>query len=151
MVRGYFGIGLILPKNEMNVGTLLRSAHAFGAGFCFTIGRRYRRQPSDTLNTTQHIPFYHYETADDFFNRIPVGCAPVVIEVDGRHELPAYSHLPRAVYILGPEDGSVPPSVQDRAAHSVRIPTKLCLNVATAGSIVMYDRIAKQSQDRVSR
>lgn len=43
----------------------------------------------------------------------------------------------RAVYLLGPEDGSI--------SFLVQIPSTYCLNVATAGAVVMYDRAAKLS------
>ncbi len=36
-MRGYFGIGVERITKTMNVGNLFRSAHAFGAGFVFTI------------------------------------------------------------------------------------------------------------------
>lgn len=36
--RGFFGVGVWYSKFECNVGTLLRSAHAFGADFVFTAG-----------------------------------------------------------------------------------------------------------------
>ena len=49
------------------------------------------------------------------------------------------SHSPNA-YLMGPEKGSLTPEVIDRCDHVVRIPTGFCLNVATAGAILMYDR-----------
>lgn len=143
--RGYFGIGVMLPKNEMNMGTLIRSAHSFGAAFVFTVGRRYKRQPSDTTNGTLHMPAYHYLDTDDLWAHIPHDCVPVGIEVCGAVELPAFNHPRSALYILGPEDGSIPERMLSRCAVTLKIPGRWCLNVATAGSIVMYDRIAKAS------
>jgi hypothetical protein len=35
-VRGYFGIGIYHGKTEENIGTLWRSAYAYGADFVFT-------------------------------------------------------------------------------------------------------------------
>ncbi len=46
-----------------------------------------------------------------------------------------------AAYILGPERGSLSPQVLERCDFTVKIPTKFCVNVGTAGAIVMYDRI----------
>jgi tRNA G18 (ribose-2'-O)-methylase SpoU len=34
-LRGYFGMGVLGISKAMNVGSLLRSAHAFGASFVF--------------------------------------------------------------------------------------------------------------------
>ena len=36
-MRGYFGIGVEGISKPMNLGNLLRSAHAFGASFFFTV------------------------------------------------------------------------------------------------------------------
>jgi hypothetical protein len=36
--RSYFAIGIEGGSNAVNLGNLLRSAHAFGASFMFTIG-----------------------------------------------------------------------------------------------------------------
>ena len=38
-MRGYFAIGAERISKPMNLGNLLRSAHAFGASFFFTIAR----------------------------------------------------------------------------------------------------------------
>ena len=40
-MRGYFGIGVDRISKTMNVGNLFRSAHAFGAGFVFTVQAAY--------------------------------------------------------------------------------------------------------------
>lgn len=142
--RGYFGIGIILPKSECNVGGLFRSAQAFGASLVFTVGRRYQRQASDTGAATKHIPLFHYPDVDAMFGGLPKDCLLIAIEVTGALSLPSFSHPERAVYLLGPEDGSIPMVPLARAVATIRIPSDRCLNVATAGSIVMYDRVAKE-------
>ena len=43
-MSNFYGIGIVNTKTEANIGTLWRSAHAFGASFIFTVGRRYRRR-----------------------------------------------------------------------------------------------------------
>ena len=43
--RGYFAIGVEGISKAVNLGNLLRSAHAFGASFVFTIGADDRRPP----------------------------------------------------------------------------------------------------------
>jgi tRNA G18 (ribose-2'-O)-methylase SpoU len=74
--------------------------------------------------------------------RLPRGCRLVGIElVDEAVELPAFAHPVQAAYVLGPERGVLSPALTARCAHLVRIPTALSLNVATAGAIVMYDRL----------
>ena len=54
--------------------------------------------------------------------------------------LPSFRHPARAAYVFGSERGSLSPRLQALCRHIVKIPTGFCLNVATAGAIVMYDR-----------
>ena len=60
-MKGYFGIVFYEPKWEENIGTALRSALCMGADFVADIGKRYKRQPTDTNNVVNQIPFYHYK------------------------------------------------------------------------------------------
>ena len=142
-MRGYFGIGVYNIKTEMNLGTLWRSAQNFGASFIFTIGRRYKKQASDTLKTSKHIPLYEYQTLDDFYEHMPKDCLLVCVEQEDKAKnLKDFSHPERAIYLLGAEDYGLPEKIMK--GHSVvYIDTPMCLNVAVAGSIVMYDRFSK--------
>lgn len=142
--RGFYGIGIVGAKTPLNVGTLWRSAGLMGAAFIFTAGRRYPKQASDTIKAWKHIPMYELDDADALFDHIPRDCVPVAVEqVLRSRQLPAYTHPERAVYILGAEDTGVPRKVLERCRDVVEIPSSRCLNVAVAGSIVLYDRMAK--------
>jgi tRNA G18 (ribose-2'-O)-methylase SpoU len=144
-LRGYFGVGIFHSKSVVNVGTLWRSAHNFGADWLFTIGRRYRTQASDTTKATKHVPLYEFDTFADFRRGLPRDCLIVAVELHTRAvELPRFAHPERAVYLLGAEDHGLPEDVLQDCHRIVQIPGAVrCLNVATAGSIVMYDRIAR--------
>jgi tRNA G18 (ribose-2'-O)-methylase SpoU len=141
--RGFYGIGIVGSKTPLNVGTLWRSAGILGASYIFTAGRRYPQQASDTIKAWRHTPFFEFDHADALFDAIPKGCVPVAVEMGGR-PLHAVVHPERAVYILGAEDTGIPARVLDRCPLVVSIPGDHSLNVAVAGSIVLYDRIAKQ-------
>lgn len=142
--RGYFGIGIYHCKTEENVGTLWRSASILGADFIFTIGRRYKKQASDTTKTTRHIPLFHYEDFDDFFRHVPYDCPVVAIELDENSvPLESYHHRQRCIYLLGAEDHGLPKDILVRCKETVQLIGKFCYNVSTAGSIVMYDRAVK--------
>ena len=146
MPRGYFGIGIVGAKTETNVGTLLRSAHAFGAAFVFTVGHRYgRRQATDTTDATRHVPLWQFETLEELTAAVPLGCEMIGIEIDERSvALPEFKHPERALYILGAEDHGLTAEARDRCDALVQIPgAARCLNVAAAGSIVLYDRVCR--------
>jgi tRNA (guanosine-2'-O-)-methyltransferase len=139
-----FAVGVFYPKSRDNIGTLFRSAQNFGASMLFTIGQRYKRQASDTQKAWRHIPVLNFLTWEEYRNHAPMDWVPVVVELcEGAMPLQDFKHPRSAVYILGPEDGDVPPELCGRMANKVFIPSKRCLNLAVAGSIVMYDRYFK--------
>lgn len=144
MPRGYFGIGVENIKNSINVGTLWRSAHILGAKFIFTIGDRYRHQASDVTKAWKHIPLYRYGDLFDFKEIMPSDCRLVGVEMhNDATPLARYVHPERAVYLLGAEDTGMSKESTVMCHDLVVIPGKYSLNVSTAGSIVMYDRLAK--------
>ncbi len=148
MQRGYFGIGIDQVSKPGNMGNLIRTAHSFGASFVFALNPGVSKQalmksdPSATLDT---LPYYRYSHVDQI--TLPRGCEVVVIELTAAAiPLPSFRHPRRAVYILGPERGSVSAGVQSCADYVVQIPMKFCVNVATAGAIVLYDRLLQHGR-----
>lgn len=144
---GFFGIAAYNPKHEVNVGTLWRTAMIYQAGLIGTVGiRRYQAQASDTPRTPNHIPLQHYRDVDDLIEHLPYGCPLIGVELDDRAvPLTSFQHPRNAFYLLGAEDHGLPAKVLDRCHHVVQIPTPAAfsMNVAVAGSILMYDRAAK--------
>jgi tRNA G18 (ribose-2'-O)-methylase SpoU len=144
--RGYFGVGIYHPKNEINVGTLWRSATIFGASFMFTVGRRSHQQASDPRKSTRHFPLFHFEDYPDLARHVPDNCAIVAIETAGDRLLQEFVHPERAVYMLGAEDYGIPEEILKQCDHVVRLPGDFCLNVSTAGSITIYDRVTRSTK-----
>ena len=140
--RGYFAIGVEGISKAVNLGNLLRSAHAFGASFVFTIGADAGAMDTiaDTSRAPTHLPLYHWQSLPEL--RLPRGCRLVGVELlDEAVDLPAFAHPLQAAYVLGRERGVLSPELIARCHHIIRIPTAFSLNLATAGAIVMYDRM----------
>lgn len=142
-MRGHFGIGICAAKTPANVGTLWRSAHAMGAAYIFTIGHRYGKQPSDTTKAWRSIPLFEFESPVEMVSALPRDARLIGIEYPGDVSLERFEHPQQAVYVLGAEDSGISRDLKDMCDTLVTIPTDHCINVAVAGSIVMYDRIAK--------
>jgi tRNA G18 (ribose-2'-O)-methylase SpoU len=145
-----FAIGVDHPKREVNIGTLWRSAHAFGAAMVFTVGRRYdqRKHRGDTVQAWRHIPLLHFATWTDYRDHAPYAWVPIGIEIGRAAEpLPRFVHPRSAIYILGADDHGLTNEAAALCKALIVIPARYCLNVAVAGSIVMYDRATK-AQDR---
>jgi tRNA G18 (ribose-2'-O)-methylase SpoU len=144
--RGFCAIGIEHGKNVLNVGSLWRSADLLGAAFMFTIGRRYRRQASDTMKSWRSIPLFNFESLADLYAHLPYDTQLVGVELDGRaRPLAGFLHPERAVYLLGSEDNGLGHDTLVRCGHIVQLPGRQSMNVSCAGSIVLYDRLAKQS------
>lgn len=141
-MRGYFGIGSEGLSKPHNLGVMLRTGHAFGASFAFTIGSNLDAaevRQTDTSGSSSHLPFYRWPDFET--SRFPEGCTLVGVELtDDAIDLPSFRHPLNAAYIFGPEKGSLSPHIQDACAHIVKIPTAFCLNVGVATALALYDR-----------
>ncbi len=135
-------------SKSANVGALLRTAHAFGAAFCFTIGagwdsRAGRR--SDTADTPAHVPLWRFP--DPASLRLPRECALIGVELlEEAVDLPSFRHPLNAAYVLGPERSGLSDAVLAQCRHIVRIPTRFALNLAVAGALVLYDRLLQHGR-----
>jgi tRNA G18 (ribose-2'-O)-methylase SpoU len=147
-VRGYFGIGVEGVSKSANAGALLRTAHAFGASFCFTIGRGWDSRAArlaDTADTPAHVPLWGFVDPESL--ALPRGCVLVGVELlDDATDLPSFRHPLAAAYVLGPERSGLSPALLGRCRHVIRIPTRFALNLAVAGAIVLYDRLLQHGR-----
>jgi tRNA(Leu) C34 or U34 (ribose-2'-O)-methylase TrmL len=134
MKEAKLSIGLINPKNPSNVGAV------------FYTGQRYPRAArfqTDTKDASQTIPL---TGVDCLLDSVDKGTKVVCIElVEGATALPEYQHPENALYIFGPEDGTISQDVVDRADAVVYVPTTGCLNLAATVNVVLYDRLAKSN------
>ena len=141
-MKGYFGIGVEGVSKATNVGTLFRTAHAFGAAFVFTLRAQYNRRDgaiTDTSDTPASVPTYAFADLESF--RLPHGCRLVGVEItDTAIDLPSFRHPRQAAYILGAEREGLSADVQSICDYVVKIPTRFSVNLGVAGALIMYDR-----------
>ncbi|QJD59365.1 RNA methyltransferase [Pseudomonas sp. gcc21] len=139
-------IGLIDPKSPTNVGAVMRAAGCYRVASVRYTGMRYARAArfhTDTQGVSQRIPLI---SVNDVLDDLPAGTSVVCVElVEGATALPAFSHPEHALYVFGPEDGSLSQVLIDRADHVVYVPTVGCMNLAATVNVVLYDRLAKSS------
>lgn len=143
-MRGYFAIGIDHGKTAVNFGTLLRSADLLGAAFVFTVGKRFPQQASDTFKSWRRVPVFEFKDIDDLTAHLPYSCPLIGVELDARSKpIESFNHPERACYLLGAEDNGLSAAVRARCHALVQLPGERCMNVAAAGTVVMYDRHAK--------
>lgn len=137
-------IGLTNPKSPANVGAVMRAAGCYQVDAVFYTGIRYGRAAkfnTDTKGVSQKIPLISAET---LLEVVPSRADIVCVElVEGAIALPEYQHPERAIYIFGPEDGTISQDVIDQANTVVYVPTIGCMNLAATVNVLLYDRLAK--------
>jgi tRNA(Leu) C34 or U34 (ribose-2'-O)-methylase TrmL len=143
-------IALVNPKFARNVGAVIRVAACFGMKQVWFSGNRINLDPTGKERIPREERMKGYANVqlcqhDLFYDQFPKDTVPVAVELkDGAEQLHDFEHPDNALYVFGPEDGSLKRDDLVRCHRRVVIPTRHCLNLATAVSIVMYDRILKR-------
>ena len=100
----------------------------------------------ERMRAYSHVDFQRDEY--DLFDRLPEGAVPVAVEVRPQAvDLPTFEHPEKAVYVFGPEDGSIPKGFLHVCHRFVVIPSLHCLNLAAAVNVILYDRRTKMGWD----
>lgn len=117
----------------LSVGAVLRSAAAFGAAMVAISGERgvrtMVRHKTNTSKAERQLPVMLTQEMS-IAASCPVGATKVAVEIcDDAESL---------VHFVHPQSA--------RKAHCrVQIPTQICLNLAQAVHLILYDRLAKAS------
>ncbi len=145
-------IVLVDPRYGHNVGMTVRLASCYGLKQVWWTGDRVQLdvQPKKRLPREERMKGYRDVEMFNFerpLEQFPEGAVPVAVEVRPNSErLHEFEHPDNAVYVFGPEDGSIPSPILHRCHRFVLIPTRHCLNLATAVATVLYDRAMKRGE-----
>lgn len=137
-------IGLVNPKNPVNVASILRAAGCYGVASVFYTGERYRFAKDFNADTKAFHKVIPTVGVDCLRDVVPEGASVVAVElVEGATPLPSFNHPENAFYLFGPEDGSIGEDVLSWCDHVVYVPTYSCMNLAATANVLLYDRLAK--------
>lgn len=141
-------VALIDPKYPHNVGAAVRAASCFGLKQVWFTGDRVSLDAKGRLPREERMRGYddvtliQYDYPFDSF----AAAVPVAIEVRvGSENLADFIHPQQALYVFGPENGSLGKSVVRHCHRFVIIPTRHCVNLAAAVYLVLYDRAIKMA------
>lgn len=139
-------IALYEPKFEENVGTALRSAYLLGVDSISIINGSPKviKQASNTPKVERHIPIIFYASWPEFHAQKDFVFAVEMDEMGT--DLREFDHPWNAAYLFGNESRGIPKEICNQCAGVICIPAKkpYSYNLATAVSIVLYDRFAKE-------
>lgn len=142
-------IALVNPKFARNVGAILRLASCYGVQQVWMSGNRINDDPSMAKRLPREERMRGYKEVDliqydRFLDLFPRDITPVAVEVrENSESLYTFDHPKNAVYVFGPEDGSIPKPFLQHCHRFVVIPTRHCLNLATAVATILHDRAYK--------
>ena len=136
---------LIDPKYPHNVGAALRACSCFGLRQLWWTGTRVRIDPVKGERLPREERMKGYKDVALCPGEQPLehftGAVPVAIEVRQQSEpLTTFVHPENAVYVFGPEDGSIPKVWLHQCHRFVHIPANHCLNLSTAVAVVLAHR-----------
>jgi len=141
------------PKYPHNVGAAVRACSCYGSPLILFTGRRVSLEPDKhkkgyRLPREERMKGYKDVTLlnDQYpFNRFTKDVIPVAVELrQNSEQLPFFEHPDNAVYVFGPEDGSIPQIYLKHCQRFLVIPSRHCLNLSMAIGTVLYDRRSKE-------
>lgn len=145
------GVALIDPKYPHNVGQVLRLCACYDVPKLVISGRRvalegdgkrYRLPREERLKSYSSVDLSQHDKPTRLFG----DATPVAVEFGQSSEcLIEFQHPNNAVYVFGPEDGSLDRRILGACHRFVHIPTRHCLNLSTAVATVLYDRRIKET------
>ena len=161
-------IGLTNPKSPSNVGAVMRAAGCYRVDQVVYTGRRYAhaakfsgsKHNTDTQQASDKIPLIGVEdflqlkqsSIKQQLEKLPESTKIICVDlVEGATPLPHFQHPEQALYIFGPEDGTISQAMIDQADDVVYVPTVGCMNLAASVNVLLYDRLAKSlvQQDKL--
>lgn len=144
---------LMNTKFPHNVGAAIRASSCYGGGGVYFTGSRFDVESMKRIPREERMKGYAdspwvdlgktARPVDEIIGKRDV--TPVAIElVPGAESLNHFEHPDNALYIFGPEDGSIPRGIKTVCHRFVYIPSHHCLNLSSATYIVLYDRMVKR-------
>ncbi len=125
---------------DFNMGTIVRSANAFGVRHVHVIGRRQWNKRG-AMMTDKYLHVRYYAAADDFMHAIAGKELIAVDNVDGSQPLSCTKLPKNAVLLFGAERSGIRQELLQHAVRTIAIEqfgSTRSLNVGVAAGIAMY-------------
>ena len=144
-------VALVNPKYGHNAANAVRACSAWDVRQLWITGTRVLEewQARGRLPREERMKAYgdvQVCLGDYFFDAYPRGSVtPVAVEVlENAEILTNFTHPENALYVFGPEDGSLPDPVRRLCHRFVIIPSRHCLNLASAVNFVLGHRFMQR-------
>ncbi len=140
---------LMNPKDPRNVAQIIRACSCFGIEQCWFTGNRAQinmngltRLPrEERMKGYSKVDLIQYDYPFEQFTDV----TPIGIEIiKGAEMMPTFEHPENALYVFGPEDGSLSKIARTFCHRFVFIPMAHCANLAASVYLTLYDRCLKR-------
>ncbi len=130
-------------ERDFNMGTIVRSANAFGVRTIHVVGRRQWNKRG-AMATDKYLQLEYFTLVDEFIDEMHRrGRTVVAIDNVADAKMLSQTALPQnAVLVFGAEGPGISPELLEKADHIVAIEqlgSTRSVNVGVAAGIVMYE------------
>jgi len=144
----YLEIAVDNVTRDFNMGTIIRTANAFGVRHVHVIGRKqWNKRGAMMTDTYLHV--HYHQTAEEFIQTIQNKTLVAVDNVEGSRKL-SDKGLPRnAVLLFGAEGPGIREELLQKASEIVAIEqygSTRSINVGVAAGIVMYEWVRQHKR-----
>lgn len=136
-------------ERDFNMGTIVRSANAFGIRHVHIIGRRQWNKRG-AMMTDKYLNVHYYETADVFVEAMKKAGKELIAIENNVESLPLSetTFVENAVLLFGSEGSGISDELLSRAdkvVHIEQLGSTRSLNVGVAAGIAMYEWLRQYS------
>jgi tRNA G18 (ribose-2'-O)-methylase SpoU len=135
-------------ERDYNMGTIVRSANAFGVRHVHVVGRRQWNKRG-AMMTDKYLHVHYYETSDAFVDAMKRSGKQIVAVENNVDSIPLGKANPvdHAVLLFGSEGSGISSELlakADEVVHIEQLGSTRSLNVGVAAGIAMYEWIHRQ-------
>ncbi len=126
--------------HDFNIGSIVRTANAFGARHVHVIGRRQWNKRG-AMATNKYLHVHRHSTNDEFLAAIEGKVIVAIDNIEGSVPLHKVKLPPNAVLLFGAEGPGISPELLAQARQVVAIEqfgSTRSINVGAAAAVVMY-------------
>lgn len=140
-------------SRDFNMGTIVRTANAFGVRRIHIIGRRQWNKRG-AMMTDKYLHVQYYANVTEFMAAMEGRTVLAVDNVTGAQDLHRAILPANAVLVFGSERDGVSTELRGRASGVVAIEqlgSTRSLNVGVAAGVVMYEWLCRQYLDNIDK
>lgn len=140
-------------ERDFNMGTIVRSANAFGVRDIHVVGKRQWNKRG-AMMTDKYLHMHYYQTVDEFMVGVNGRTLVAIDNIPGALALSETTLPTDAVLLFGAEGPGIRTELLEKAAMTVAIEqagSTRSINVGVAAGVVMYEWMRQHEHKRIDK